>query len=120
MKDLLKKHIKSKCLFTIVVAPIQNPFGLVNWNKNRKAISFKEKPILNHFIGYAVMSPNFFDKLNKKIINLNDGKGLIKAIHFFMKKKLVNIYEFKDLQITINSPEELKNAKLIYKKYFTL
>ncbi len=120
MKDLLKKHIKSKCLFTIVVAPIQNPFGLVNWNKNRKAISFKEKPILNHFIGYAVMSPNFFDKLSKKIINLNDGKGLIKAIHFFMKKKLVNIYEFKDLQITINSPEELKNAKLIYKKYFTL
>ena len=37
-----------------------------------------------------------------------------------MKKKLVNIYEFKDLQITINSPEELKNAKLLYKKYFTL
>ena len=120
MKDLIKRHNKSKCTLTIVVAPIQNPFGLVNWNKQRKATSFNEKPVLNHFIGYAVMSPNFFDKLNKKIINLKDGQGIIKAIHFYMKKKLVNIYEFKDLQITINSPEELKNAKLLYKKYFTL
>ena len=39
---------------------------------------------------------------------------------FSHEKKLVNIYEFKDLQITINSPEELKNAKLVFKKYFTI
>ena len=120
MKDLIKKHIKSKCLLTIVVAPIQNPFGLVNWNKKGRATNFIEKPILNHFIGYAVLNPNFFDSLSQKIINLSDGKGIVKAIHFLMKKKLVNIYEFKDLQITINSPEELKNAKLVFKKYFTI
>ena len=86
MKDLIKKHIKSKCLLTIVVAPIQNPFGLVNWNKKGRATNFIEKPILNHFIGYAVLNPNFFDSLSKKIINLSDGKGIVKAIHFLMKK----------------------------------
>ena len=57
---------KSKCALTIVAAPIQNPFGLVNWNSAGKVTLFNEKPILNHFIGYAVISRDFFDKLNKK------------------------------------------------------
>jgi NDP-sugar pyrophosphorylase family protein len=119
-KDLIKKHIKSKCLITIVVAPIQNPFGLVDWNDKGKVTKFEEKPILNHFIGYAVINPNFFNSISSKTINLKDGKGVVKAIHTLMKKKKVNIYKFKDLQITINSREELKNAKLNYNKYFTL
>ena len=119
-RNLIANHKKSKCPFTIVVAPIQNPFGLVRWNTKGKATSFIEKPILNHFIGYAVINPSFFDKINKKIINLPDGHGFIKAISHLIKKKQVNIYKFNDLQITINSPDELKNAKLNYKKYFTL
>jgi uncharacterized protein YigE (DUF2233 family) len=102
------------------VAPIQNPFGLVDWNKRGQAIKFEEKPILNHFIGYAVINPNFFNKVGSKIVNLRDGKGIIEAIHFLMKKRQVNIYKFKDLQVTINSQEELKTAKLNYNKYFTL
>ena len=115
-----QKHLKSKCSLTIVVAPIQNPFGLVDWNKRGQAIKFEEKPILNHFIGYAVINPNFFNKVGSKIVNLRDGKGIIEAIHFLMKKRQVNIYKFKDLQVTINSQEELKTAKLNYNKYFTL
>ena len=118
--DLIKKHIKSKCPITIVVAPIQNPFGLVNWNNKGKVTKFEEKPILNHFIGYAAINPNFFNKISSNIVNLKDGKGIVTAIHSLMKKKQVNIYKFKDLQITINSQEELKNAKLNYNKYFTL
>jgi NDP-sugar pyrophosphorylase family protein len=119
-KDLIKKHIKSKCLITIVVAPIQNPFGLVDWDNKGKVTKFEEKPILNHFIGYAVINPNFFNKISSNIVNLKDGKGIVRAIHSLMRKKQVNIYKFRDLQITINSQEELKNAKLNYNKYFTL
>ena len=119
-KDLAKKHKKSKCSITIVVAPIQNPFGLVNWNSKNKATNFNEKPILNHFIGYAVISPDFLSKIDNKIINLKDGEGFIKAIKYLIKKKQVNIYKFNNLQVTINSPEELRNARLNYDKYFTL
>jgi glucose-1-phosphate cytidylyltransferase len=119
-KDLISKHKKSKCAITIVVAPIQNPFGLVNWNSKGRATKFDEKPILNHFIGYAVLSPNFFKKISTKIINLSDGKGVVQAINYLIKKKEVNIYKFNDLQVTINSPAELKNAKVNYNKYFTL
>ncbi len=117
---LIANHEKSKCVITIVAAPIQNPFGLVNWNSKGKVIKFKEKPILNHFIGYAVISPNFFKKINNRFINLSDGKGLVKAISYLIKKKQVNIFKFNDMQITINSPDELKHAELNYNKYFTL
>ena len=77
---------------TIVVAPIQNPFGLVKWNIKNKAVSFDEKPILNHYIGYAVISPNFFDKIQKRTIDLKDGKGIIEAIKKLIRKNQVNIY----------------------------
>jgi len=117
---LIANHEKSKCVITIVAAPIQNPFGLVNWNSKGKVTKFKEKPVLNHFIGYALISPNFFKKINNKFINLSDGKGLAQAINYLIKKKQVNIFKFNDMQITINSPDELKHAELNYNKYFTL
>ena len=104
---------------TIVVASIKNPFGLVDWNSNNKVVSFQEKPLLNHYIGYAVVSPKFFNKINSRIVNLNDGEGIIKCIKYLIKKRQVNTYKLKNLQITINSPEELKYARLNYKKYFT-
>ena len=118
-KDLLKKHKKSKAILSIVVAPIHNPFGLVNWNLKGKLTQFEEKPTLNHFIGYAVIEPNFFHYLNKSTINLKDGKGMVKAIQRLILKKLVNVYKFKGLQLTVNSPSELKEAKKKIGKYFT-
>ena len=119
-KKLILNHNRSKCAITVVVAPIKNPFGLVEWDANGKATKFNEKPILNHFIGYAVISPVFFKKINNKIVNLSNGKGIIQAINYLIKKRQVNIYKFEDLQVTINSPAELKHAKVNYNKYFTL
>ena len=89
--SLLNSHKKSKKLLTLVAAPIKNPFGLLNWNKKRIVTRFDEKPILNHFIGYAVIKPKIFDKLSKKIINMPDGRGMVEAIKFLIKKKQVNI-----------------------------
>ena len=118
-RDLLKQHKKSKAILSIVVAPIQNPFGLVNWNLKRKVTQFEEKPTLNHFIGYAVIEPNIFNHLKKNIINLEDGKGMVKAIQKLSSKRLVNVYKFNGLQLTVNSLSELKEAKTKIGKYFT-
>ena len=120
LRHLLANHKKSKCVMTIVVAPIQNPFGIVKWNIRNKAVSFDEKPILNHYIGYAVISPNFFDKIQKRTIGLKDGKGIIEAIKNLIRKNQVNIYKFNNLQVTINSQDELNYARSNYDKYFTL
>lgn len=118
-KNLLLKHKKSKALLTIVVAPIKNPFGIVNSNKVGKVLNFNEKPILNHFIGYGIFKKNIFNYLNKRIINQKNGKGIVLAIKNLSKRKLVNVYKFNGLQLTVNSPSELKSAGLKLKKYFT-
>ena len=118
-RDLLKKHKQSKAVLSIVVAPIQNPFGLIDWNRKGKLIQFREKPTLNHFIGYAVIEPNFFNYLNKSIINQENGKGMVNAIQKLILKRIVNVYKFRGLQLTVNSPNELKEAKIKIGKYFT-
>ena len=118
--NLLRQHKKSRAILSIVVAPIRNPFGIVDWNLKKKATQFEEKPTLNHFIGYAVIEPNIFNYLSKDIINLKDGKGIVKAIQKLILKKLVNVYKFEGLQlITINSLNELKIARAKIGKYFT-
>jgi len=118
-RDLLNKHKRSKAVLSIVVAPIQNPFGIVDWSQKGKLIKFREKPILNHFIGYAVIEPNFFNYINKSIINQKNGKGMVNAIQKLILKRMVNVYKFKGLQLTVNSPNELKEAKKKIGKYFT-
>ena len=50
LNDLLIKHNKSKTLMTLVVAPIENPFGLLDVDKNNRVIKFREKPILIHLL----------------------------------------------------------------------
>ena len=112
-KDLISKHKKSKCMITIVVAPIQNPFGLVNWNAKGRATKFDEKPILNHFIGYAVLSPNFFKNISKKIINLSDGKGVVQAINYLIKKKKLIYTNLMIYKLQLIHPQNLKMQKLI-------
>ena len=119
LNDLLKKHKKSKSLMSLVVAPIKNPFGVVKWNSKNKLTSFEEKPILNHFIGYAVIEPNIFKHLKKNIINLKNGLGMVKAIQLLVSKKLINVYKYKGLQLTINSVSELKEARSKIGKYIT-
>ena len=119
LKNLIIKHKKSKVLMSIVVAPIQNPFGVVKWNKNEKVTEFHEKPLLNHFIGYAVIEPRIFSYLNNKTINLKDGEGIVKAIKILSSKKLVGVYKFKGLQLTVNSVSELRDARTKIGNYFT-
>ena len=119
LKKLYFYNLNSKALITIVVSQIQNPFGIVEWNNKEKVKKFVEKPILNHFIGYAVINPKLFKFIPKKIINMKDGTGLVKAIQLLAKKRKVNIFKFDGLQFTVNSVKDLKEANMSFNKYFT-
>ena len=120
LNDLLINHKKSKTLMTLVVAPIENPFGLLDVDKNNRVIKFREKPILNHYIGYAVIQPEMFDKIPKSIISSPDGLGIVKTINFLSKLRQVNAYHFGGLQVTVNTNEELKSVNEKIGKYFTI
>ena len=73
--------------------------------------------MLNHFIGYAVIEPKIFKHLNKGIVNSKDGHGMVKAIKVLISKKLVNVYKYNGLQLTINSVNELREARSKIEKY---
>ena len=118
-KDLIDKHVKSKAKLTLVAASIENPFGLIEWDKTNKVIGFKEKPILNHYIGYAVMDSNIFECIPNVMIDLPDGQGIVKTIHYLINMGLVNAYMFDGLQLTVNTNEELEYANNEIGKYYT-
>tara|TARA_Y100001970_G_C14011704_1_gene738781 strand:+ start:248 stop:961 length:714 start_codon:yes stop_codon:yes gene_type:complete len=120
LKKLYNFHVKSKAIITIVVSPVKNPFGIVEWDSREKVKQFVEKPTLNHFIGYAVINPGIFKFINKKIINMSDGMGLVKAIQSLTKKRKVNVFKFDGLQFTVNSVKDLREANIRFNKYFTL
>ena len=61
----------------------------------------------------------FIKTISKNIINLENGKGIVKAIQKLILKKMVNVYKFNGLQLTVNSLSELKEAKKKIGKYFT-
>ena len=50
---------------------------------------------------------------------MKDGRGLVRAIQLLISKRLVNIYKYKGLQLTVNSITELKEARKKIGKYFT-
>ena len=104
----------------MVVAPIENPFGLLDVDKNNRVIKFREKPILNHYIGYAVIQPEMFDKIPQSIINLPDGLGIVKTINFLSNLGEVNAYQFGGLQVTVNTNEDLEYANKKICKYYTI
>lgn len=119
-EDLLNKHVASKSKLTLVAASIENPFGIIEWNEINKVTVFKEKPILNHYIGYAVMNSDLFNYIPKELIDLPNGKGIVKTIHYLTNKGLVNAYKFDGLQLTVNTNEELEYANDKIGKYYTL
>ena len=57
--------------------------------------------------------------MTSKIINLKDGEGIVQAVKYLIPKRLVNVYKFNGLQLTINSVKELKEAKTKIGNYFT-
>jgi len=118
--DLLDQHKRSKSTLTVVAAPIENPFGLLEWDKNNKVVSFREKPILNHYIGYAVMDSELFKVIPSELIDLSDGQGIVKTINYLSNMGLVNAYKFDGLQLTVNTHEELEYADKMLGKYYTL
>jgi len=91
--ELLSSHNSSDALMTIVATSIKSPFGLIETKENKKITSFREKPILNYYMGYSL----FF----KKLIEI--GK--------------MNAYIDDKLVITFNTQSQRKMSNNIFQYY---
>ena len=120
LNDLYATHQKSCNEATIVVGPIRNPFGLVEFNDENKITYFKEKPILNYYIGYAIINKSALDLVPQKVIDMPDGKGLVTFFTILMGMELLGGYFHSGLQITFNTKDELMKAKHKMIRFYTL
>jgi NDP-sugar pyrophosphorylase family protein len=119
LSKLVESHKEIGCLSTIVVAPIQNPFGLIEFDVRGRVTSFKEKPILNYYIGYAVIEKSAFDFAPEKVIHLPDGEGLVTFYKILIALDKLNTFYHSGLQITFNTEDELKVAQKQLIQFYT-
>ncbi len=111
LKLLANTHKDSGMPCTIVTAPIIHPFGLIDFDQRGYVTSFSEKPVLKYFIGYSIISDDFFDYIPKEYIEMEDGTGLVCAFQYLIERKLLKSYFHEGKQITFNTPEEHRSAE---------
>lgn len=104
---------------TIVTAPIRSPFGLVETDENGMASYFKEKPVLNYYIGYAIIDREALDAIPHDILHMPDGDGLVHFYKTLIAMKKLGVYDHTGLQITFNTPGELKFAEEALLQFYT-
>ena len=116
---LIECHQNSDNEVTIVTAPIQNPFGLVEYDSGDKVTFLSEKPILNYYIGYAIISKSALDLVPPKVIKMPDGEGLVIFFKILVAMRKLGVYNHSGLQITFNTKEELKDAEEKLVRFYT-
>ncbi len=119
LNDLIDAHRKGDSNATIVIASIQNPFGLVDIDIDNKVTFFKEKPILPYYIGYSVISKKALEFAPQKVIEMLDGEGLVTFYKILIAMEKLGAFTHKGLQITFNTPEELKVAEKELMQFYT-
>jgi NDP-sugar pyrophosphorylase family protein len=112
-------HQQSDNEATIVVGPIENPLGLVEFNRDNKVTYFKEKPVLNYYIGYAMINTSAFDLIPPKIVTMPDGQGLVTFFKILIALNKLGVYYHPGIQVTFNTPEELDEARDKMIRFYT-
>lgn len=54
LPEFFKRHRQEKALVSLVVVPLRSPYGIVEFNKKKQVVGFREKPILPHWINAGV------------------------------------------------------------------
>ena len=106
---LLNAHFNSKKILSVTTMKYKSNFGI--FTKNNKKLIFNEKPYLgNYNIGFML-----FDFANIKHIKNN--KKLSNYFKKMCKLNLINEYIHNGNHLTVNTLEDLANAKTLIKKY---
>jgi NDP-sugar pyrophosphorylase family protein len=118
--DFWRTHIEQRNEVTIAVAPIQNPFGVVKFNEEHRVTSFEEKPVLDYYIGYAIISKSAFDFAPPSIIEMPDGSGLVAFFKVLIALGKLGVFYHSGLHINFNTQEELKAAEEKLGEFYTM
>lgn len=120
LSQLIVVHREGRNEATIVTASIQNPFGLVETNVRGQVVSFREKPVLSYYIGYAVIRKSALNFAPHEIRAMPDGEGLVAFYRILMALEKLGAYDHAGLRISFNTPDELKRAEIELSKFYTM
>jgi glucose-1-phosphate cytidylyltransferase len=120
ISDLIKTHNFGDNYATISLAEIRNPFGVVEFDANKKITLFREKPILHYYIGYAVINKNVLLKIPKAIINSLDGEGIVSFYQQLAQINKLGAYLYSGHQLTFNTLDEYDKVKEQIKSFYTV
>jgi len=120
VENLMSYHLEKRGAVTIVVASIQNPFGLVNYGNNGAAYSFQEKPCFDYYIGMFILSNRAFEYMDDGLLREPDGEGLVSFFNRLIDEKQLMVYRYNGKQITFNTHSERELAEEMVKTFYTL
>lgn len=116
-RRLLEQHRRNRAAATVAAVGIQNPFGLLKFDRDDRALSFEEKPTLHYYIGLSVIEATAFDHYaTPDLTNKMDGVGLVEFFQRILRDGKLFIYRHEGLQITFNTDAErqLAEDKLVH------
>jgi len=118
-QDLLKFHENNKSQATIVSREVENPFGLLDIQKN-KVRKFEEKPVFTYYIGTMVLNKEVFDYMDKELLDKKDGSGIILFFKKLMDLGLLHAYTHKGKELTFNTRAQMLDAEENIIDYYNL
>ena len=112
--DFLEFHRKNQSMATVALTSVSNPknYGVINL-KGNKITSFREKP-MNHVesylvsAGYYIFEPQIFNFLSRRMNTIE--KDLFPSL---ASKGMLFGYPFQGLWLNINTPKDLKKARIL-------
>ena len=113
-------HVNAGVPITMVTAPIQSPFGLVQHDEDGQVILFEEKPVREYFIGCFVMECQLLRELSEDLISQLDGAGVVALFQQLVEEGKIATFRHEGLNITFNTDSERAQAEKKLEAFFTL
>jgi NDP-sugar pyrophosphorylase family protein len=105
--ELLARHHQSGTAATIVVAPLQSPFGVVELGAGDLVTSFEEAPSLPHWVSCGVYA------LGREAIERLPQRGDHERTTFpeLAGERKLAAFRHRGLWLTVNTPKDLRRAE---------
>jgi NDP-sugar pyrophosphorylase family protein len=105
--ELLARHHESAAAATIVVAPLQSPFGVVELGEGDLVTGFEEAPKLPHWIscGIYVLGREAIERLPER------GDHERTTFPELAGERRLAAFKHEGLWLTVNTPKDLRRAE---------
>ena len=112
LTNILNFFLKKPSNISVVSYQLKSNFGILDIDKNNYVKNFREKPTLDiwYNVGYILLSRDNFKLFNK----FSNFKNFLK---FLSKNKKMRSFKHLGNHITINTIQELENARSQIKKF---